>query len=35
MNKLYNYMSKIKENVVFELEDKLVESWSVNDEKIN
>lgn len=32
---LNKYISKIKENVVFDLEDKLAESWSVDNEKTN
>lgn len=33
--RLDNYITKIKENVVFDLEDKLAESWSVDNEKTN
>jgi 5-(carboxyamino)imidazole ribonucleotide mutase len=34
-DRLNNYMTKIKENVVFDLEDKLAESWSIDNEKTN
>lgn len=32
-DRLNNYITNIKENVVYDLEDKLAESWSVDNEK--
>ncbi len=34
-DRLNNYMTRIKENIVFNLEDKLDESWSIDNEKTN
>ncbi len=32
-DRLNNYITNIKENVIYDLEDKLAESWSVDNEK--
>ncbi len=34
-DRLNNYMTRIKENIVFNLEYKLNESWSIDNEKTN